>query len=134
MMSVFNASDYTVSVSTDGQNFTRVIDVTGNSLGLCAYSFEQIPAAYIKVKITKGSIIDNATYYLAEVMAYGTAYTGSTDGMTVRLNAYAAAGTDTETTAVPRWQPVLIAVFSVVIVASVAVCVTLAVRSKKKQS
>ena len=133
MMSVFNASDYTVSVSTDGPNFTRVIDVTGNSLGLCAYSFEQIPAAYIKVKITKGSIIDNATYYLAEVMAYGTAYTGSTDGMTVRLNAYAA-GTDTETTAVPRWQPVLIAVFSVILAASVAACVTLAVRSKKKQS
>lgn len=133
MMSVFNASDYTVSVSTDGQNFTRVIDVTGNSLGLCAYSFEQIPAAYIKVKITKGSIIDNATYYLAEVMAYGTAYTGSTDGMTVRLNAYTAAGTDVKTAATPRWQLVLIAVFSVILVASVVICVTLAVRSKKKQ-
>ena len=130
MMSVFNASDYTVSVSTDGQNFTRVIDVTGNSMGLCAYSFEQIPAAYIKVKLTKGSIIDNAAYYLAEVMAYGTEYTGSTEGMTVRLNAYAAG--EAQTAATPRWQIVLIAVFSVILAASVAACVVLAVRRKKK--
>lgn len=89
MMSVYNASDYTVSVSTDGQTFTRIIDVTDNSLGLCSYNFEQVFASYIKIRLTKGSIIDNTNYILAEVMAYGTEYTGSKDGMNVTINKYA---------------------------------------------
>lgn len=88
MMSVFNASNYTVSVSTDGKNFTRVIDVTDNNLGLCEYKFEQILASYIKIKLTKGSVVDDTNYYLAEVMAYGTKYTGSRAGMNFTVNQY----------------------------------------------
>ena len=88
MMSVFNATDYTVSVSTDGKTFTRIIDVTENSLGLCEYNFEQVIASYIKISITKGSIVDATNYYLAEAMAYGTLYNGPTDGMKVTVGKY----------------------------------------------
>ena len=91
MMSVFNASDYTVSVSTDGKTFMRIIDVTDNSLGLCEYNFEQVVASYIKINITKGSIVDNTNYYLAEAMAYGTRYTGTTEGMDVIIGKYTSA-------------------------------------------
>lgn len=130
MMSVFNASDYTVSVSTDGKTFTRIVDVTDNSLGLCDYSFEQVPAAYIKVRITKGSIIDNSNYILAEVMAYGTEYTGSTDGMSVRLNSYPP---DSETKESPA-SPLMIAlmcVFAALLAASIGLLICFLVKWKK---
>ncbi|MBR4762107.1 MAG: cellulase family glycosylhydrolase [Clostridia bacterium] len=91
MMSVFNATDYTVSVSTDGKTFTRIIDVTDNSLGLCEYNFEQVLASYIKISLTKGSIVDPTNYYLAEAMAYGTKYNGSTDGIKVTIGEYSGA-------------------------------------------
>lgn len=128
MMSVFNASDYTVSVSTDGKNFTRVIDVNGNSLGLCSYSFEQIPAAYIKVRITKGSIVENSTYYLAEVMAYGTEYNGSTDGMSISLNSYSPVSA--QKSDFPVLQTVLICVFSVITAAGAVLCAVILKKRK----
>ncbi len=132
MMSVFNASDYTISLSTDGKTFTRVVDVTGNSLGLCKYSFEQKLACYIKIKLTKGSIIDNANYFLTEVMAYGTKYTGSTDGMNVSIDTYSPDNGDAEIEKTPVVQIVLICVFSAIIIASVILSV-LFIRNKKRK-
>ena len=132
MMSVFNASDYTVSVSTDGKTFTRIIDVTENSLGLCEYNFEQVLASYIKIKITKGSIVDNTAYYLAEVMAYGTEYTGSTDGMEISINSYSAEDDKDNSNPILPLQITLICVFAAVVVASIAFIIIYSVKRKKK--
>ncbi|MBS5479796.1 MAG: cellulase family glycosylhydrolase [Acutalibacteraceae bacterium] len=139
MMSVFNASDYTVSVSTDGEVFTRVVDVTGNTMGLTEYDFEQVPACYIKITITKGSLIDNKTHYLAEVMAYGTKYTGSTEGMKVVIGGAdgdAPGGSDASSqtaggkSASVTVQIVLIAVFGAVVIGT-AVASILLFKKKK---
>lgn len=139
MMSVFNASDYTISVSTDGEVFTRVVDVTDNTMGLTEYDFEQVPACYIKIRITRGSMVDNKTHYLAEVMAYGTKYTGSTEGMNVVIGgaqlddgdnagdaSQPAAAAQPSTTV----QIVLIVVFGVLVVGT-AVASILLLRRKK---
>ncbi|MBQ7726455.1 MAG: discoidin domain-containing protein, partial [Clostridia bacterium] len=127
MMSVFNASDYTVSFSTDGNTFTRVIDVTDNSMGFCEYNFEQTLASYIKITLTKGSITDANTYYLAEVMAYGTAYTGTRDGMAITVGSYVPGG---DGGGLSVLQIVLLSVFGVITVASVVFI--LIVRRKTK--
>lgn len=130
MMSVFNASDYTVSVSTDGKTFTRIIDVTDNSLGLCEYNFEQVFAAYIKVKLTKGSVVDNNAYHLAEVMAYGTKYTGSRDNMSVSIGTYGDKVSDEKP---DNTLPiVLICVFGGIIVICVILTVVFAVIGKRR--
>ncbi|MBR4073284.1 MAG: discoidin domain-containing protein, partial [Clostridia bacterium] len=131
MMSVFNASDYTVSISTDGKTFTRIIDVTDNALGLCEYSFEQAVAAYIKIRITKGSIVDNSNYYLSEVMAYGTKYNGSTDGMDIILNNYNE-GSAEEVVKAPVLQIVLICVFGAIIIASVVLIIIFSLKGKRR--
>ena len=132
MMSVFNASDYTVSVSTDGKTFTRVVDVTDNSLGLCEYRFEQVPACYIKIKLTKGSIINNADYYLTEVEAYGTKYTGSTENLSVSVGTYGGSSvSETDGGSQVLWI-VLISVFGAVIVCSAVLTVLFIRRGKKR--
>lgn len=135
MMSVFNASDYTISVSTDGEVFTRVVDVTDNTMGLTEYDFEQVLACYIKIRITRGSLIDNNSHYLAEVMAYGTPYTGSTEGMSVVIGGVAA-GNDGESPAAEApasntVQIVLIIVFGVILAGTVTAAVILMVKKKK---
>lgn len=132
MMSVFNASDYTVSVSTDGKTFTRIIDVTDNSLGLCEYNFEQVFATYIKIKLTKGSVVDNNAYHLAEVMAYGTPYKGSREAMNVSIGNYVI-GSGSEANGISALQIVLISVFSGIILISAAVSAVLLVIKKKKK-
>lgn len=131
MMSVYNASDYTVSLSTDGKTFTRIIDVTDNSLGLCNYTFEQAYASYIKINLTKGSIIDNTSYILTEIMAYGTKYTGPKDKMDITVNNYVKgsdAGSELGT-------PVIILIISgSVLVVFAALTVVLAtIRRKRKK-
>lgn len=134
MMSVYNASDYTVSVSTDGKTFTRIIDVTDNSLGLCEYNFEQVLASYIKIKLTKGSIVDSTSYYLAEVMAYGTPYTGSRENMSISIGEYSAGG-DKEESGSKALQIVLITVSGGIIVlsaAAAAAILIIAARKKRK--
>lgn len=131
MMSVFNASDYTVSVSTDGKTFTRVVDVTDNSLGLCEYRFEQVPACYIKIKLTKGSIINNSDYYLTEVEAYGTKYTGSTENLSVSIGTYSFAS-EAEDGGKPVLQIVLISIFGVIIACSAILTVLFVRRGKPK--
>ena len=128
MMSVFNASDYTVSFSTDGKTFTRVIDVTDNSLGSCEYNFEQTLASYIKINLTKGSITDPKTYYLAEVMAYGTPYTGKRDQMTITVNSYVPGGAQA---GISVLQIVLLSAFGAITAASV---IFLIVFKKKTKS
>ena len=133
MMSVFNASDYTVSVSTDGKTFTRIIDVTDNSLGLCEYNFEQVFASYIKIKLTKGSVVDNDTYYLAEVMAYGTPYTGERDSMSISIGSYKFGDDSDEVQSVTPLQLVLISVFSVLIIASLTVLTVTIIKNKRKK-
>ncbi|HIW73427.1 MAG TPA: cellulase family glycosylhydrolase [Firmicutes bacterium] len=140
MMSVYNASDYTVSVSTDGEVFTRVVDVTGNTMGLTEYDFEQVLACYIKIRITRGSLINNGNHYLAEVMAYGTPYTGSTEGMKVVVGGTPAENTDpagsdpaAEGPVSYTVQIVLIAVFGAVLVATVTTAVILLVKTAKKK-
>lgn len=132
MMSVFNASDYTVSVSTDGKTFTRIIDVTGNSMGLCKYDFEQVLASYIKIRFTKGSIVDNSTYYLTEIMAYGTQYTGSTDGLDFSIGAYNTSGSDVQEESFPLVEIILICVFGAVILCSAAVLSVMFLRRKRR--
>ena len=133
MMSVFNASDYTVSVSTDGKTFTRIIDVTDNSLGLCEYNFEQVFASYIKIKLTKGSVLDNDTYYLAEVMAYGTPYTGERDSMSISIGSYKFGDDSDEVQSVTPLQLVFISVFSVLIIASLTVLTVTIIKNKRKK-
>ena len=132
MMSVFNASDYTVSVSTDGKTFTRIIDVTDNSLGLCEYNFEQVLASYIKIKLTKGSVVDNNAYHLAEVMAYGTPYIGSREAMSVSIGDYVI-GNDSAEGGINTLQIVLISVFGGIIIIAVSVIAILLIINKKKR-
>ncbi|MCQ2448813.1 MAG: cellulase family glycosylhydrolase [Clostridia bacterium] len=131
MMSVFNASNYTVSVSTDGKNFTRVIDVTDNNLGLCEYKFEQILASYIKIKLTKGSVIDDTNYYLAEVMAYGTKYTGPRTGMNITVNQYKAEDTAEKTESAK--PPVILWVLGALVIVFAITSVVFAILWKKKK-
>lgn len=133
MMSIYNASDYTVSVSTDGKKFTRIIDVTDNSLGLCEYNFEQVCAAYIKIKLTKGSVVDNNAYHLAEVMAYGTAYKGSRENMNVSIDTYNADEVVEEKDGNNSVMIILICVFGGIIVLSAATIVVFLIISKKKR-
>lgn len=133
MMSFYNASDYTVSVSTDGKTFTRVIDVTDNSLGRCEYRFEQVPACYIKVKLTKGSTTNNADYYLTEVEAYGTKYTGSTENLSVSIGTYKGGSDGESAGGKPVLQIVLISIFGAVIVCS-AVMTPLFIRRGKQKN
>ena len=131
MMSVFNASDYTVSVSTDGKTFMRIIDVTDNSLGLCEYNFEQVIASYIKINLTKGSVVDKNNYYLAEVMAYGARYTGSTDGMEVTVNKYI--GPNEKGEGVSKKQIIALCILGGVAVISFAFAIFWKIKHKKKK-
>ncbi|HIZ19415.1 MAG TPA: cellulase family glycosylhydrolase [Firmicutes bacterium] len=138
MMTVFNASDYTISVSTDGEVFTRVVDVTDNTMGLTEYDFEQILACYIKIRITRGSLINNNNHYLAEVMAYGTPYTGSTEGIDVVIGGVPAGAGEPvgdepvqEAPASNTVQIVLIVVFGVVLAGTAATAVVLLVKKKR---
>lgn len=131
MMSVFNASDYTVSVSTDGKTFMRVIDVTDNSLGLCEYNFEQVIASYIKISLTKGSVVDASNYYLAEVMAYGAKYTGSTENMDVTINRYV--GSSEKEEGISKKQIIAICVLGGVAVLSFAFAIFWKIKHKKKK-
>lgn len=131
MMSIFNASDYTVSVSTDGKTFTRIIDVTDNSLGLCEYNFEQVFATYIKIKLTKGSVTDNTVYHLAEVMAYGTPYNGSDEGMNVSIGTYSPDGEIAEENG-NALKITLICIFGSLIVLAVVFNIVFLVLKKKK--
>ena len=131
MMSVFNASDYTVSVSTDGKTFMRIIDVTDNSLGLCEYNFEQVIASYIKINLTKGSVVDKNNYYLAEVMAYGARYTGSTDGMEVTVNKYI--GSNEKGEGVSKKQIIALCILGGVAVISFAFAIFWKIKHKKKK-
>lgn len=76
MMSVDNASAYTISVSQNNKLYTRVVDVTGNNMGLTTYTFEQAVAKYIRIHIRKGGTLEPEKIFLAEVMAYGAKYAG----------------------------------------------------------
>lgn len=131
MMSVFNASDYTVSCSTDGKTFTRIIDVTENSLGFCEYNFEQTLASYIKITLTKGSVIDDTAFYLAEVMAYGTPYTGNRNHLDITIDQYVPGGKEADAkNGISVLQIVLLASFGAVTVASI-VFILIVLRKKK---
>lgn len=77
MLSSDNSRSYTVSLSTNGKVYTRVVDVAGNGLGRTSYYFDQTPASYIRVQIRKGGIIEPDVAYLAELMAYGSVYNGT---------------------------------------------------------
>lgn len=79
MLPVFNVSDYTISVSTDGNVYTRIVDVQNNTMGLTSYTFDQVIASYIKIHISKGGLTEPDTAYLAEVMAYGSPYAGEVE-------------------------------------------------------
>lgn len=131
MMSVYNASDYTVSLSTDGKTFTRIIDVTENSLGLCTYGFEQAYASYIKINLTKGSIIDNTNYILTEVMAYGTKYTGPKDKMDITINKYVK-NTDSDSKSGTPLMILIISGIALVVFASLTVVLTVIKKKRRK--
>ena len=77
MLSSDNNRSYSISLSTNGKVYSRVVDVHDNGLGLTSYFFDQTPAKYIRVQIRKGGLIEPNVTYLAEVLAYGSAYDGS---------------------------------------------------------
>mgnify|MGYP002770368533 CR=1 FL=1 len=131
MMSIFNASEYTVSVSTDGKNFTRIIDVTNNSMGLCEYNFEQVLASYIKITLTKGSTVDDTVYHLAEVMAYGTAYNGSLEHMSVSIGEYPTTDVGSETKEAMLPVILLIVFGGIILLSLVSTTVCLIVKRKR---
>ena len=91
-------------------------------------------ASYIKIKLTKGSVVDSMSYYLAEVMAYGTPYTGSRENMSISIGKYSAGG-DKEDSGSKTLQIVLITVSGGIIVlsaAAAAAILIIAARKKRK--
>ena len=63
--------DYSYSVSTDGYNFTRIYDVAGNTKVKSYNYFEQIPAKYFRIIITKGNDTMQGATSLAEIVING---------------------------------------------------------------
>ncbi len=68
-----NNQDFTVSISTDGSDWTQVYSVTGNTNYRTVIDFEPAAARYVKVDITKGSRIPPHTRVtIREIEVYGT--------------------------------------------------------------
>ena len=134
MMSVFNASDYTISFSTDGRTFTRVVDVTENALGSCEYKFEQTLASYIKITLTKGSVVDQTAFYLAEVMAYGTPYTGKRDNLDITIDKYVPSGNAAAQDGISVLQIVLLCSFGALTAASITFILIVFFKKKRKKA
>lgn len=67
-----NNQDFCVSVSNDGINWTEVYSVTGNKDYKSVIDFEPVAARYVKVDITKGSLIPPHTRTtISEIEVYG---------------------------------------------------------------
>ena len=73
MPSDFNTKDFSVQVSTDGNVYKKVADVANNIKGVTNFYFEEQPARYIKIFITKGCNLaaDPEMCQIVEVAAYG---------------------------------------------------------------
>lgn len=73
----YNTADFTVSVSSDGTDYTTVRDVKNNKDAQSDYTFDALPGRYIRLVITKGNRMNTDECRLLEVKAYGAAYTGA---------------------------------------------------------
>lgn len=73
MPSDFNTKDFSVQVSTDGNVYKKVAEIENNNKGVTNFYFEEQPAKYIKIYITKGCNVtaDLDMSELVEVEAYG---------------------------------------------------------------
>lgn len=85
MLSSDNSRSYSVSLSTNGVVYNRVVDVQNNGLGYTSYFFDQTPASYIRVQIREGGLIEPDVAFLAEVMAYGSSYNGAVTALPGRI-------------------------------------------------
>jgi len=79
-----NNQDFSVSISTDGTDWTEVFSVTGNTSYKTVIDLEPAAARYVKVDITKGSRIPPHTRAtISEIEVYGIkeTYTGTGAGV-----------------------------------------------------
>ena len=73
-------ADFTISVSTDGENWVKVVEETGNSIakvnenGLFVYPIHPIECQFVKMEITKvaGPVGDSVCVCLAELGVFET--------------------------------------------------------------
>lgn len=81
----YNTADFTLSVSSDGTDYTTVRDVKNNRDAQNDYTFDALPGRYIRLIITRGNRMDTNECRLLEVKAYGATYTGTIAGAPVPI-------------------------------------------------
>ena len=81
----YNTADFTLSVSSDGTDYTTVRDVKNNRDAQNDYTFDALPGRYIRLIITGGNRMDTNECRLLEVKAYGATYTGTIAGAPVPI-------------------------------------------------
>lgn len=81
----YNTADFTLSVSSDGTDYTTVRDVKNNRDAQNDYTFDALPGRYIRLIITRGNRMDTNECRLLEVKAYGATYTGTVAGAPVPI-------------------------------------------------
>ena len=69
--------DYSLSLSTDGFNYTRVYDVTGNNDVKSYINIFSSPARYLRMIITKGNETGTGITTVTEIGVNGYKYSGS---------------------------------------------------------
>ena len=64
-----NTKDFNIEVSVDGNNWTKVVDVTGNTSNVTIHEISPVSARYVKLNITNTGIDNIARIY--EFQVYG---------------------------------------------------------------
>lgn len=75
-LEVYNTSSYTISVSDNGSLYTRIAEVSNNTMSETSHKFDPMIVTYIKIVIKEGGMLDANRACLAEIMAYGLQYDG----------------------------------------------------------
>lgn len=66
-----NTEEYMLEVSEDGTNFTKVLDVERNTLGITSDSFKPVNARYVRFKVLKATQGSDSAARIYEVEVYG---------------------------------------------------------------
>ena len=67
-----NTKAYTISVSTDGAEYTPVVNVTKNAAGTTLDTFAPVTARYVKLSVIKPTQGSDTAARIYEVQVYGS--------------------------------------------------------------
>ncbi|AZN43501.1 discoidin domain-containing protein [Paenibacillus albus] len=68
----YNTKAYNIQISTDGTNWSTVVNVTGNTSGITVDKITQVSARYIKLNVTTPTQTTNAAARIYEFEVYGS--------------------------------------------------------------